>query len=143
MPANECIPLKESGVTVSAKCTAAVTGCRFVQIEGDRTGGGLGAAGIGGLSSDTMNAYQVKHAAAKAQAFGVSRYDGAKDELIPVFTKGVGLILPVKSAEALTAGWEVESNASGEAIKLAAGIALGLVLSKSEAGGKLVEILLY
>lgn len=147
IPANELIPYKEPGSTFTAKASGAIIGKRFVEISADRTGGGGGGAegsvtvGVG-LSTDAENIYVVKQAAAKAAAVGVSGWDAADKAELKVFGRGHGIIVPIKAGTALTAGWEVEANAEGEAIKLAAGKALGLVLNKA-AEGKDAEILLY
>lgn len=145
--ANDCIPYKELGTAVTAKATAAVTGKTLVTISGDRTGGGGGGAegsstvGVG-LSTDLENLYQVKVCGAGVKAFAVAGYDAAINAELKVFVAGHGIILPVTAAEALTAGWEVESNAEGKLVKLAAGKPVGLVLNKA-ASGKDAEILFY
>src|SRR4051812_9382436 len=136
MPANECIPFKLPALSFTAKASAAISGKRFVVISGDRTGGGGGGAGgstsVGaGLSSDVENVYKVKTAGAKVAVVGVSGWDAAENEELKVFGMGNGVILPVKAGEALAAGVEVESNASGEAIALAAGKAVGMTMTKA------------
>lgn len=147
MPANECIPFKEPAATFTARCSAAVTGKRFVVVSGDRTGGGGGGAegsvtvGVG-LSTDAENVYKIKQAGAKVAVVGVSGWDAASGAETKVFGRGHGTILPVTAGAAIAAGVEVESDAEGKAITLAAGIAVGQCMTKA-AEGKDAEILLY
>lgn len=139
MPANECIPFKMPAISFTAKASAAITGKRFVVISGDRTGGGgPGAAGstsVGaGLSSDVENVYKVKLAGAGVQPVGVSGWDAALNEELKVYGMASGAILPVKAGEALVAGDEVMSNATGEAIKYVEGAgkkAVGMAMTKA------------
>lgn len=150
MPANECIPYKMPAITFTAKATAAITGKRFVVISGDRTGGGgPGAAGsttVGaGLSSDVENVYRVKLAGAGVAAVGVSGWDAAINEELKVYGAVSGVILPVKAGEALVAGDEVMSNATGEAVKYVEGAtkkAIGMAMTKA-ANAEDAEIKLY
>lgn len=148
MPANECIPYKSLADTITAKCSAAVVGKRFVVVSGDRTGGGGGGAegstttGVG-LSTDPDNVYKIKQAGAKVAALGVAAYDAAENALVKVFARGVGNILPITAGGAFAAGEEVESDAEGRAVKLAEGKALGMAMTKSPGAGKDAEILFY
>jgi len=68
---------------------------------------------------------------AAGASFGVVGWDAATDEKVVVFKKG---IVSVTAGDALTAGAEVESNATGQAITLATGKALGIVLADAAAG---------
>lgn len=148
MPANECIPYKIPGETFTAKASAAVKGKRFVKISGNRTGGGgQGAAGattVGvGLSSDVENLYQVAQCVAKDQCIGVAGWDAAITAELKVYGKGHGVILPVVAGAAIVAGAEVESDAEGRAITLAAGKALGICMTAVAAANEDAEILVY
>jgi hypothetical protein len=148
MPANECIPFKEPGASFTARCSAAVTGKRFVKISGNRTGGGgQGAAGsttVGvGLSADPENVYKVAQCVAKDQCVGVSGWDAASGAETKVFGKGKGIILPIRAGAAIAAGVEVESDAEGRAITLAAGKALGYCMTAVAGAEEDAEILLY
>jgi hypothetical protein len=131
MPANECIPYKEPGSAFTFKATADVTGKRFVAPSGNRTGGP-------GLSTDLANVYQCAHAGAGAHAVGVSKYDAANGSLGGAHTGG---IVPVTAGAAIAAGQAVQSDATGQAIPLAAGVKLGVCLNGA-AGGADAEILL-
>lgn len=146
--ANECIPYKLPGISVSAKASAAITGKRFVKISGNRTGGGgegaAGATTVGvGLSTDLENLYLVAQCVAKDQCFGVSGFDAAINGELKVYKKAAGVIVPVTSGAAIAAGAEVESDAEGKAITLAAGKALGYCLNGVSGANKDTEIILY
>lgn len=113
MPANECIPYKTPGSAVTAKCNgAAVTGKRFVKINGNRTGGGAG-----GLSSDLANVYQIGPVAAAGEdsVLGVAKNDAADGSLVGVWT-APGTILPVTAGASITAGDVVMADSAGKAI---------------------------
>ena len=62
------------------------------------------------------------------RALGVAAYDVASGARVPVIV-GPGHVVPVTCGAAVTAGSEVEANASGQAITKSAGVALGLALS--------------
>lgn len=126
--ANECTPYKEEGSAVTAKVTANVTGKTFVKISGNRTGGGAG-----GLSTDLANVYQVAPAGAGERAIGVARQDAANGSLVGVYTRP-GIIVPVTAGASITAGQEVQSNGTGQAIPLAAGKSLGVAMTGASGG---------
>jgi len=133
MPANEVIPYYEVADRITARCSAAVTGKKFVKISGNRISGpGLSAAGDGGT-------YQVAQTVAGDKAFGVAMWDAAINTMVPVIREG---IVPVTAGAAITAGQEVQSDANGAAIPLAAGKALGLACTGA-ANGADAEIALY
>lgn len=130
MPNNECIPYFEPAHRVTARCTAAVRGKRFVAVSGDITGGPGGTENV-----------RVAEAGAGVKAFGVACYDGVLNEEIPTLNDGA--IAPVTSGAAITAGQEVESDATGRAIPLAAGRPCGLAVSSVGAADLDVAIKLY
>jgi hypothetical protein len=145
---NECIPYKEPGASVTARCSAAVKGKRLVKVSGNRTGGGgQGAAGsvtVGvGLSTDLENLYKVAQCVAKDQCIGVSGWDSVINGEVKVFLKGKGIVLPITAGAAIAAGAEVESDAEGRVITLAAGKAIGYCMTAVAAEGEDAEILLY
>lgn len=150
MPANECIPFKLPAIAFTAKASAAITGKRFVVISGDRTGGGgggaEGATTVGaGLSADVENVYKVKLAGAGVQPIGVSGWDAAINEELKVYGMASGVILPVKAGEALVAGDEIMSNATGEAIKYVEGAGkkpVAMAMTKAASGAD-AELKLY
>lgn len=112
MPVNECIPYFEDADRVTGHCTATVRGKRFVVVSGN-------------LQTD--NNIAVAEAGAGGAAFAVSGYDGATGAKIPLISGNQ--IVPVTAGAALTAGQEVQSDATGRAIPLAAGKSLGKVLT--------------
>jgi hypothetical protein len=111
---------------VSFRATANVTGKRFVAPSGDVTGGP-------GLSTDMQNLYRMAHPAAGARVAGVAKYD------VPSGTVGgmhgqPGMIVPVTTGAAVTAGQQVQTDANGMAIPLAAGAIAGLAMSGAGSG---------
>lgn len=121
MPANECIPYYQPGAGITGKASAAITGKRFVKISGARTGGPA-------LSADLANVHTVAQAGAGERAIGVAAHDIASGSLGPLHTQP-GIVVPVTSGAAITAGAEVQADASGKAIPLAAGKSLGVNLA--------------
>jgi hypothetical protein len=99
MPLNSMIPYFEPGDRVSATATAPVVGKTFVAISGN-------------LASDLT--LQAATCPANAKPFGVAEYNVATGQWFGIVRHG---ILPVTcGAGALTAGQEVMSDASGNAI---------------------------
>jgi hypothetical protein len=130
---NPSLAYFENG-DVSFKATAAVTGKRFIAPSGDVTGGP-------GLSTDLENLYRGAHAGAGVKPFGVSKYDVANGGVGGVHGQP-GKIVPVTAGAAITAGQEVQSDANGQAIPLAAGRPAGLAMSGA-ANGADAQIKLY
>lgn len=109
--ANECIPLYRPGADITVQVTAAVIGCTFVDISATR--------------DVTTGLIKVATAAAASKAFGVAVKDQPViGERVPIIN-GPGTIVPVMFGGAVTAGAEVEVGASGRAVVLAAGKAVG------------------
>lgn len=154
MAANECIPTKTPALTVTGQATATVTGKRFVKISAPRVGGGLaggtsvisasGPGYTGGtLSADTVDTYQIAPCGTSGEAvLGVAGQDCAVGQVVTVYKRGPGHILPVKAGANITAGQEVQTDASGQAIPLAAGISVGYAVDSASSGND-VEIVLY
>ena len=107
--ANDLTPYEDPGDTATCYCETAVTGKRFVTVSGPK---------VDGLT-------QVSRSVAGERAYGVAARDAAIGANVMVFTEGD---VPVTSGAALTAGQEVQSDATGRAIPLAAGKSLGVVL---------------
>lgn len=116
--ANECIPFYEPGRRITGHATAAVTGKRFVMISGNRQADG---------------SISVSHATAATKAFGVAVYDAALGEKVGV-VRGSGFIVPITAAANLTANQRVEVGANGQAAVLAAGVAVGTVVTGATSG---------
>lgn len=137
LPANQCIPYHEGGPAITGKCTAGVTGKRLVKVSANRD------ASVLLNTVSTGGNIKVAHATAALNThMGVAAYDGATGDLIKVWLKGVGLILPITSTGAITAGVEVEAAANGTVSTKSAGIAIGLAVADA-ADASDAQILLY
>lgn len=146
MPVNECIPLKVPGSAVTVQATGACTGKRFVKISGPRVGGGLSGGtsrvtttgpgyGANTLSTDVVDVYQVIQCSVSGEiALGVAAWDLATGNVGKAYPVGTGFIVPVTAGATLTAGQEVQSDASGQAIPLASGRSLGYALDSAASG---------
>lgn len=154
--ANDCIPTKQPAETITCQATVAVVGKTFVKISGPRLGGGLRggttAVALAGpgygpntLSTDLADVYQVRPATVSGEAcLGVASQDAAVGgPVFRVYKFGQGLILPITAGAAITAGTEVQTDATGRAIPLAAGKALGYAVDSASGAGVDCEIALY
>ncbi len=115
----ESIVKHKPGEDLTCHASAAVTGARFVVISGVPVDGNP----------------RVAHAGAGVKTFGVSATDAASGTKFPVHT-GPGLIVEVEAGATLTANDTVESNASGQAIVRATGVAAGVVVEGATSGNK-------
>ena len=132
--ANDCIPYYKPGQDLPAACSAAVIGKRFLKVSGNRQSGP-------GLSSTAEGSnYQVAQCVAGDKAIGVAMYDAPINGKVGVVREG---IVPVTSGAAVAAGVEVQSDANGKAITLAAGKANGIAMSGVGATDLDLEVLLY
>jgi hypothetical protein len=132
-PANLSTAYFEDG-DVSFRATATVTGKRFIAPSADQAGGP-------GLSTDFENVYRCALAGAGVKPCGVAQYDVASGSRGPMHGKP-GKIVPVTAGAAITVGVEVQSDATGQAIPLAAGRPAGLAMSGA-ANGADAQIKLY
>jgi hypothetical protein len=114
----ECIPFKMPGADVTGQASAAITGCRFVAISGDMQADG---------------SVTVAHAGAGLRALGVAKYDAATGEKVGIYA-GRGYVLPVTAGGAIAAGDAVEVGTNGQAITLAAGVAVGIAETAATSG---------
>lgn len=128
---NVCNPLFDAGMKpTTGHTTAAVVGKTLADISGDiQSGPGITTVALS-TTFDGGN-IQVATCAAKKHAIGVFAYDRAEGEPVPVLY-AAGAVLPVTAGEAITAGWELESNAEGKVVKLAAGTAIGKAVATAE-----------
>ena len=133
--ANECIPLYRPGADITAVAGGAITGKTFVKVSA-----GLNPGNAVTGTSATLVTVVTNTAAGKA--FGVATYDAASGARLPIIC-GPGRVVPVTSGAAVAAGAEVESDASGRAITLAAGKPLGMALSASTGAGQDLFVRLY
>lgn len=130
--ANDCIPFKRPGEDITGHATAAVTGKRFLRISANRTSG----PGLSNTAEGSV--YSVAPAAAGGEVIGVAKYDAPLNSKVGVIRGG---IVPVTAGAALTAGQAVQSDGTGQAIPLAAGIRCGIAMSGAS-GGQDAEIAL-
>lgn len=119
MATNPAVPFWDEGNTITARGSAAITGKRFVTVSGARI--------------DDNPA--VAHAAGTAttKALGVSARDAAVNEPVTVYS-APGLVMPVTTADALTAGAAVYSAADGRATTTATGVIVGYALDDAAPG---------
>lgn len=120
--ANECIPLFRPGSDVTALTTANVTGKTFVDVSATRDA--------------TTGLIKVATATAAARAWGVAAYDATSGNRVAVIC-GPGTIAPVTAGGTIAFGAEVEVGASGKAVTLASGKAVGKAV---EAGTNNVDV---
>lgn len=109
---NENTGVYEPGADLSCHATAAVTGCRFVKISGNRTNGLIA----------------VNHATAAGRAFGVSKYDAASGKPVGVF-RGNSRVVFVDVVGTVAAFGEVEVGANGTAVPKSSGVAVGYAVT--------------
>lgn len=103
----DCVPFFLPGQAPTCHANAAVVGQRFVAIVGASVEGN----------------FRVGVPAAGGDTFGVAARDTAAGDKVVVYKAGA--IVPVEAAAALAAGNEIQVNALGQAILLAAGKARG------------------
>lgn len=138
---NAIVPLFDPGRKVTAVATAAIGAGRFVKPSGNFQGGPL--LDVTGPTTPITggNNMQVAQCVSGDKAFGVAAYDAAASgDPVPVYC-GPGLIVPMVSGAATAAGAEVQSDANGAAITLAAGKSNGMAVSA--ASGGVVYVRLY
>jgi hypothetical protein len=132
--ANDCIPYYKPGADLPAAAGTAITGKRFIKVSANRQSGP-------GLSSTAEGSnYTMAQCVAGDKAVGVSMYDTPVNGKVGIVREG---IVPVTSGAAVAAGQEVQSDALGKAIPLAAGKANGYCMSGVGGADLDCEILLY
>lgn len=126
--ANDCIPHFEPGDRITCTPTAAVSGKRFVAISGNQQADGT---------------YSVSPPAAGGRVLGVAAWDAPIGGKVTVI-KGAGYVLPVVlGAAGLAAGTEVQVDATGAVVALAAGRAVGFLMTAGGAAGTDGTVCLY
>lgn len=129
MPTNEAIAYFDPGDDLTGQASAPVTGKRFVVPSGAKQ------VASQALANDTLGGnIPVAHAGAGVKPLGVSTYDALAGEKVPVMRGHK--VVPVEAGAAMTAGQEVQSDATGRAITLAAGRPAGMVLNSPTAAGQ-------
>lgn len=130
----ELIARFKPGENVPAFCTAAVLAGRFVAVSGPKTARGD---------------YSIAHAGAGVRPFGVAERDsGPTTDPDTSWTRRVNVVRPgaiarVVCGAAVAAAAEVQSDANGQAITLAAGAAAGRAMNTTTAAGQILEVALY
>jgi hypothetical protein len=120
---NAIEPLYEPGGRLTGRCTAAVTGGRFVRISAAPSSGPAL-----NTSADGSN-ISVAHCGAAGKAIGVAGWDGPSvGDKIAVLARP-GMIVPMTAGGTVAVGAEVESDANGKADTLASGRPNGLAIT--------------
>lgn len=131
---SEQVARYNPGENVPGFAAAQVNAGRFVKASATKNANG---------------AYPIEHAAVKTRPFGVAQQDSAAtsydehstERMVNVIRRGA--IARVCSGAAITAGEEVEVGASGKAVKLNEGIAVGRCLVTVGSADLFTEIDLY
>lgn len=140
MPTNEAIAYFDPGDDLTGYASAAVTGRRFVKVTGNK---GVGSQA---LATDASGGnIPVAHAtgAAGEKPLGVSSYDQPSTGVtakLPVIRGHK--VVPVEAGAAVAAGAQVQSDGTGRAITLAAGVSCGIILNSPSAAGQIAIVAL-
>lgn len=119
------------GENVPAYAGADVSAGRFVRVS---------------ATKDSRGSYVMQHCGAGARANGVAERDavgGVKDWRGGFNVVRRGAIARVTAGAAVAAGDDVQSDATGRAITVAAGVALGMAMHDVAAAGDVLEVDLY
>lgn len=134
--ANECVAYYEDAERITVECTGAVVGKRFVTISADKRAGSLA------LSADALGGnIRVAQSVAGDRALGVADRDCPSGGRVGIYVHSA--IVPVTAGAAITAGQEVQADATGRAIPLAAGKALGIAVFAQATVNNDVGVRLY
>lgn len=134
---NPVIPLFEEGHRPTAAATAVIGAGKFVKVTAD-----IQASPILNISAPLTggNLMQVAQCVAGDRCIGISGWDAAAiGDVLPVIC--LPLVVPMIAGAAVTFGQEVQSDAAGLPITLAAGKSNGIALN-SAAGGATVWVAL-
>lgn len=140
MPTNEAIAYSDPGNDLSCYATAAVIGRRFVRVSGNKgvSSQALATDGFGGNIPVALAT-----GAAGEKPLGVATYDQPSTGTtakVPVMRGHK--VVPVESGAAATAGTQAQSDGTGRAITLAAGVACGIFLNSPTAAGQIAIVAL-
>lgn len=128
--ANDLVPFFDEGDQVTATATAAVTGKRFVALSGS-------------LQAD--GTFSVAPPAAGGRVFGIAEQDAAVGRRVGVIRER-GQIVPATTgagAAAMAAFAEVQVDATGAIVPLAAGVAVGYLVTGTAGAGADAMLSLY
>jgi len=132
---NPCIPLFEPGERPTGAATAAIGGGKFLKVSAD-----MQASPILNVTNPLVggNVMQVAQTVAGDRAIGVATWDAAAaGDIVGII--GPNLVVPMVAGAAVTFGQEVQSDAAGLPIPLAAGKSNGIALN-SASGGAIVWV---
>jgi hypothetical protein len=127
--ANENPGIYAPGQDLSAHCSGAVTGKRFLAITGNRQ------------TADGSNNITVAHATAAGRVCGVSKYDAASGGKVGV-ARGNSRVTLVNAGGNIAAFAEVEVGTNGQAVTKSSGVAVGYAVTAATSGDD-AEISLY
>lgn len=129
-PSNICVPLYDDGEKLTGVATAPILGFRFLKITADMPSGpGVSDAVDGGN-------IQVAQCVAGDASVAVSEWDQPTIGGLVGLHSQPGTVVPVDTGAAVAAGQEVQSDALGRAIPLAAGKSLGVAISGAPSPGQ-------
>lgn len=116
---NECVPLYESGDRVTIIADGAISGRRGVKVNASKT-----------LTFPGANLHVIQ-AVAGDRPDGIAAWDLATGETGGMIREGV---VPVDAGASVTAGQQVQLDATGRVITLAAGFAIGKAWTDATVG---------
>lgn len=126
---NECIPFKEPGARVTGTPSVAVIGKRFVAISGAKNADGT---------------YTIAPPAAGGRVLGVASYDCPIGGKVTIIRQRNNVVPVTAGAANIAAFAEVEVDAQGRVVPLAAGRAVGFLMTTGPAAiGGDAEVSLY
>jgi hypothetical protein len=117
---NECIPLYEPGKRITIVADGTVSGRRCVKVNASKTPGVFPGANL-----------HVIQAVAGDRPDGVALWDLASTETGVMIRDGV---VPIDAGASVTAGQEVQVDATGRVITLAAGKSIGKAWNDATVG---------
>jgi hypothetical protein len=131
-PVNEAIAYDDPGNDLTCEASGgAVTGKRFVRVVAAKE------VGSQALANDTLGGNILANLATGAageKPLGVATYDAAIGAKFPC-ARG-HKVFPVEAGAAIAAGAQVQSDGTGRAITLAAGVPCGICLNAPSAAGQ-------
>lgn len=144
MAANECIPYFEAAYTqrITAHMVAGVTGKRFVGPLTTPQSGWASLAADPLAAADGSNIQCAGAPAAAGEVGGVAGWDIGAGGKGPVI-RGAGTMLPVFCGAVVTAGNELQVDASGRVIPFSAGRKVGKAHSTTTAADQECIVELY
>lgn len=122
----DCVPAWIPGEQLTAFAAAALTGCRLVKISAAPQSDGTPTVNVPGAGDP---------------CYGVAAQDAPINTAVMVYRSST--ILPVESGAAFAAGAELQCDASGRVITLAAGVKVGIAHQAAGAAGEFPIVALF